>query len=53
MNIIDLENLLIYCQILNVDNLAKIIELYKVNKQGCEDLNATMRRLAIAKASKR
>ena len=33
MNIINLENLLIYCQILDIDNLAKIIELYKVNKQ--------------------
>lgn len=49
MNIYELENLFLYCQILNLDNLAEIIRTYKLNKNGTETITETMRRLALNK----
>lgn len=51
MQFLELENLLLYCQVLNLDELAKIVATYKANQQGTETITETMRRLAIAKAT--
>lgn len=51
MQFLELENLLIYCQVLNLNELTKIIAIFKANQQGTETITETMRRLAIAKAT--
>lgn len=51
MQFLELENLLLYCQVLNLNELTKIIATYKASQQGTETMTETMRRLAIAKAT--